>query len=822
MNKIIILLVICAGITTAAKLNVVPTFLDTCFSNVTTTFTITTPSNATPWTAATDFGTNPAWFDLGVTSGTVYSSSANSIPVTIYRNKLSSTGTYSGIIIIYGGDIAPTVTVTTTITEYNNGLFPKITGDSRAFEGKSFDLNAQNSVGFGCTYYWVTNYNPNLPLAPQSIMTGPSGCVIFDEVDEFDLSLVSEDEHERKTIESQKKFRVWNLPPKVNVGGPYYAQSGDTVTVIAKGIDCNPNEKLIYSWQFNPPYGLFSEPSFSPTATFVYSSSIDSYIVCVVSDTWTGVEGTYNAPLGAKAIAQILTENNPPTVETAYLSNLVWSALSNYHEIHAVKLPTDGFTMKAFPTDPDNSPGKLTVEWRENPENPVHDLISENDITNLQVTLGSLSQPGAYKFSVVANDGEHSGKKAEICINTPGIKCKVIAKGFQAIVPVWGTQSSANPANTNEYGNPDITASTRSDINGWMFLDRPQQSQCFVEIERAVNSIENEISNYIFFTSIETNILSHPVFSFPVTKYIYAGRIVDENNSTLGVPNASATLVIRNSRIDITCNSAGGYSFGDLPKPWPVDNEATGSYYIVFLKEGWTSLCMKKTPSQIMANSINDLHTLKNTNNVISINGTVRSSESGLPVGNSRIWFGNRMSIADDFGHFVFTNLPLPMIIPNFPSHVLIAESDGYYPTKNIYNNTSTGGTVDVYIDGGDTYFYGNIINALTGEMITNGTIETPIETSALSFNEILNRKTFIKQISEINKSGYFNIRVPGGCDYITINANGEQHQILLSRNITGTQPIKNDIQLIPEPTSLFIIIIFFGIINIKKICRLH
>jgi len=819
MKKTFFLFVICAGITTAADLNIVPDFLNTGVSNITTTFTITTPTAAaTPWTAVTDFGTNPAWFALSVTSGTVYSFSANSIPVTIYRNKLPLLGTYTGFVFVMGTDISKTVTVTTTITEFNNGLFPKINGDSRAFAGKSFDLNAQNSVGFGCTYYWVTNYNSGLPIAPQSIMTGPSGIVIFNEVDEFDLSLVSEDEHERKTIESRKKFQVWNLPPTVNAGGPYIAESGETITVIANGMDPNPDEKLVYSWQFNPPYGPFSEPSSSPTATFVYSSSIDSYIVCVVSDTWTGVEGTYNAPLGAIAIAQILIENQPPIVEVAYLSNSVWSALSNYHEIHAVKLPTDGFAMKAYPTDPDNSLEDLTVEWRENPENPVHNLISENDITNLQVTLGRLSQPGTYKFSVVANDGEHSGKQAEICIKTPGIKCKVIADGFQAIMPVWGTQSSANPANTNEYGNPDITASTRSDINGWMYLDRPQKSQCFVEIERTVNGTENEISNYFFFTSIETNIISYPVFSFPVSKYIYAGRIVNENNFNSGVSNASATLVIRDSRIDVNCNSAGGYSFGDLPKPWPVDNENTGSYYIVFLKDGWTSLCLKKTPSQIMANSINDLHTLKKTNAVISINGIVRSSESGLPVGNGKIWFGNRMIITDELGSFVFTNLPLPMIVPNSPSHVLIAEADGYSPTKNIYNNTSTGGTVDVYIDGGEAYYYGNIIDALTGEMITDGTIETPIETSVLSFNEIYNQKTFTNQIYKINKSGYFNIRVPGGCNYITINANGEQQQILLSRNITGTQPIKNDIQLIPEPTYFFTIIIFFGIINIKKI----
>jgi len=214
-----------------------------------------------------------------------------------------------------------------------------------------------------------------------------------------------------------------------------------------------------------------------------------------------------------------------------------------------------------------------------------------------------------------------------------------------------------------------------------------------------------------------------------------------------------------------------------------------------------------------MANSINDLHILKNTNAVITLNGTVRSSESGLPVGNAEIWFGNKVTTADVYGHFIFTNLPLPMVIPNSPSHVLIAEADGYSPTKNIYDNTSTGGTVDVYIDGGEKYLYGNIIDALTGEMITNGTIET----SAFSFNKTLKRKTFTNRISKINQSGYFNIRVPGGCNYITINANGEQKQVPLSRNITGNQPVKKDIQLIPEPASSFTIIIFLVLLVLKK-----
>ncbi|GEM_PF-2900601 len=74
------------------------------------------------------------------------------------------------------------------------------------------------------------------------------------------------------------------------------------------------------------------------------------------------------------------------TITTPEATATPWSALSNYHKIHATKLPTDSFVVKAFPTDSDNFSGKLTVEWRENPENPVHNLIPEYQ-THLQLWL---------------------------------------------------------------------------------------------------------------------------------------------------------------------------------------------------------------------------------------------------------------------------------------------------------------------------------------------------------------------------------------------------------------------------------------------------
>jgi len=210
-----------------------------------------TPSSAgVAWTAAPDYAGHPAWFVLGATSGVVHSLSSDSVPLTIRRDALPALGAYTGCVIVAGGDTARTVTVVTALTESGNGMFPRIGGDACAYAGMPYLLDARASKGWIGTFYWVTNYTTNVSVEVQAFSTGPVGDMVFDEPDEFDLSLVSKDEHERTTIDTKPSFRVWNSPPRVSCGGPYRAMAGDTVTVVAVGMDPNPNEKLLYSWQF--------------------------------------------------------------------------------------------------------------------------------------------------------------------------------------------------------------------------------------------------------------------------------------------------------------------------------------------------------------------------------------------------------------------------------------------------------------------------------------------------------------------------------------------------------------------------------------------
>ncbi len=310
--------------------------------------------------------------------------------------------------------------------------------------------------------------------------------------------------------------------------------------------------------------------------------------------------------------------------------------------------------------------------------------------------------------------------------------------------------------------------------------------------------------------STESNFNGEQTFEFPATLYPYGGRLVDADDHEDGVPYADATLIIHSARVSAQCNVAGGYSFGNLPKAWPMDSEETGSYYVVFVKEGWSSLCVKRTPAQVNARVLNDLHVLQKTNATVVLSGTVRSSVSGLPIGGARVWFGNRQETAGGDGQFSFTNLPLPCTMaPQAPTHVLIAEADGCTPTRNIYHDTAAGGTVDVYIDGGETYLYGRVFDAATGEATTNGTVQTPVGEMLNAQGKKPSKTAFVSVAVPISKSGHFSICVPGGCDYVTIDARGASQEIPVTRGITGTQPVGNDIAFVPEPTSFVLISMF-------------
>jgi len=785
------------GVIFAATLNVTPDLLNTGVSNITTAFIISTPnSENVPWETQTDFGSNPAWFILSAETGTVNSTTDNSVPVTIRRDRLPVTGIYSAAVIVLGGDNAHTVTVVTALTKTDGGIFPKINGDFKAFAGIPYQLDARSSIGWISEFYWLTNYSGGDPLGNQILSTNVSDETIFDIPDEFTLSLYAKDAHGNGQIDSIP-FRVWNSPPTVNAGGPYFANVGDTVTVVAVGTDPNPNEELLYSWQFNPPDGQFTPLSHSPTATYHFTESYNSYFVCVVSDTWTGAVGTYNAPLGGQGIARILVTNQPPTVDVAFLSNAVWTSWSNNYEIIATSLPATNITLRANPADPDSLPGLLSVEWREDPENPVHDIIGKTDRTNQVVVLKPLSKPGVYRFEVVAYDGEDVSKTAEILVSTPGVVCNVVADNFQTMIPIWGAYSSAtNLGNTNAFGVHDETEATRSDFDGWLYLDRPADAQCFVELERGANG-DNALTGIYFSTTSENIGIRKQLFKFPTKKFPYAGKLIDG-------ANAVATLIVHPGiQVPTRCTEEGIYSFGDLSKSLPVDNP-TSHFYIVFIKEGRKSLCVEKPLNSITGSLKPDVYDLPTSTNSVILNGKVISSISGLAVPGARIRFGNYEAISstskNSLGLFKFDSLPEPYS-PNssFPTHVLTCHADGYQPTRSIFYNSSTGGFVTIILEENVRYIHGTVYDPELTNRLSEGTIETHAGDG------------FSPVSVSISKSGYFSIPAPQQCDYITIFANGLSQDILLNK--TGGQPLQKDIIFtgVPEPT--FFILYFLPFI---------
>jgi hypothetical protein len=778
-----------------------PATLDTGLSNVTVALTLgTTALTSLAWQAHVVAASNAPWCLLGTSNGTVSASKPSAVPLDIRRDRSPATGAFSAAIVVAAGSQASTVTVLTSVTEGNHGLFPRIVGESRAFAGVPYEFDARGSLTWDAPVYWVTNYMAGIPAEDQALAEGYEGEGVFEDPDEFSLSLVSKDEHERQTVDRYQRFRVWNSPPGVDANGPYHAQYGTTVTVAATGFDPSPRELLTYHWQFNPPDGPFTPANTSPTATFVCTSLSDFYIVCVVSDTWTGARGSYDAPLGARSIAQVLVSNAPPAAEIAFRSNGTWSAWGGTQVLVATRVPAMGLHLRARITDDDDPPSALSVSWREHPANPLDGLLPAT-VTNTEVALATLTVPGRYRFCAVGFDGAHEGRPAWITIDVPGVACAAVAAGFQSPLPVWGAFASPGaPGNTNAHGVPDETLATRSDIDGRLYLDRPTGATCSVALERTVNALENEQSNYIFTTSSGEGTHSTPVFSFPVTRYACAGTLLDADMPTSGVAGAQATLVMRTARVVVETTDAGGYSFGRIPKSWPVDAETTASYYFVFYKPGWASLCVKRTPTQVNVDTLDAVFALRRTNAVIALAGTVRSAESGLPVAHATVWFGSLACTTAADGTFVFSNLPPALALsPSSPTHVLVADADGYLPSRSVFNGTATGGVVDLFLEGGDSYVYGRVLDVASGAPLTDGVVATP----AVPLGALRATGACGPQISTaaLSRSGYFSIRVPGGCPYITITSRGAEQHVPLNRAHTGTQPVRDDIFFVPEPS---------------------
>lgn len=782
----------------AGKLSLLPPLIDAGVSNLTSACTVTTPSpTGIAWNASAAFGAAAPWFVLEATNGIVLGTAPNTVPVTIRRDVLAALGTYTGMVIVAGGGASETSLVVAAVVEGVATLHPVISGAPRAFAGLPYHLDARLSAGWGGTLYWVTNYNDSAPPESQALGTGPSAHTTFKEPADIDLSLVSKDEHGRTSIDTWRRFQVWNSPPRVNANGPYLVTPGGTVTVWATASDPNPQEQFVFSWQFNPPDGPFTPASASPTATFVFAETHDSYIVCIVSDTWTGAEGTFNAPLSAQAVAGLIVSNQPPAVLAAWRTNGAWSAWAPGQSFDAHRMPMHDVSLRALPSDPDAGPGPLAVEWHESPENPLSVIPAPAAATNSELALGPLAVPGVYRFSVIANNGRHRSAPATVAITVPGIRGAAMAEGFQAPLPVWGAYATAGyPGNTNAFGAPDDTLATRSDGDGWLYLDRPTGALCSVQLQRTVNLQEHEMSNYYFSTSASTTSGVHYPFLFPVTTYAYGGWLADAAKMSSGVPGASVILLIRGARIAAECNEAGGYSFGRIPKAWPVDEAEEGSHYLVFMKDGWTSRCVRRTPAQINHTVLTDVHTLRQTNATVALSGTVRSRGAHVPVAGARVWFGARQAIADANGIFAFTALPPPETdAPGAPTHVLVAEADGYRSTTTVLTNTADGGMADVFIDGGEVYLCGSVVSAVSGTAPADGVIEAPVAARAARA-----AGTDSLVLGALSRSGFFSVRVPGGCDHVMIHADGMSQCVPVNRAATGTQPVGNDVILVPEP----------------------
>ena len=777
----------------SADLNVVPELLDTGVSNITTAFTISS-TNSSPvlWSTTSEYGTNPNWFYLEITNGIV-ETGFDSVPVIIRRDRIPTIGSFTGSIYIAGGDFAKTVTVITAIASStnNNGMFPKISGNNHAYAGVPYKLDASGSLGWNSNLFWVINYDPSIPIENQAISSSIIDTKIFDEPDEIDLSLVSRDPHGRESVNSIHKFIIHNSPPSILLSPPQVNLNNNSIKIIAYGSDPNPNEILQYRWKFVRD-GTWSDWTSSPTGTHTYASAYEGLVWCEVKDTWT------NNSLKAEGIVEVSMTTNIPTVLVAY-SNSVWSSFAKNHVVTLQKLG-ENIALKA---DFSNA---NSIEWRENLANPLPNLIPENSFTNQQIFITGLTNSGTYAFMIVAINSNQVSHEAKITINVPGVFAHIVADGFQTPVPVWGVNSSTHAANTNAYGIHDDTT-ILSDIDGLLFLDRPENENCFVEFERSRS--EGELKDYYFSTIFSSKYNSHKTFLFPVTKYAYAGRLVDGNDYSKGIPYASATLLINAIRLPNFCNSEGGYSFGALPKIWPID-DIEKSYYVVFIRDGWNSFCRMIPPSNFNANSINDVWELPKTNETIALSGTVKSSKSFLPVANATVWFGDRKAIADENGYFEFEALPKPFHpISSWPTHVLIAEADGYTSTRNIFTDTENGGNIDVLIDGGEVLLYGSIYDGLNGTILTNGKVTTPSGTLAAKMKN-KNNKSDYQLSTDISKSGFFSIKVPGGCNYATIELNGLTQTIPINRKQTGTQPVRNDIEFIPEPSSLLIFLFPF------------
>lgn len=770
---------VCLGV-----IEVTPPVVDTGVSNVTAFFAVSTTSQtAVAWSAQGHYGGAPelpAWFSLQDTNGTVSATGDNCVSLKILRGQLPAIGTYTGSVEVTGGGLTKTVTVVTAITSTENGMFPKIGGSGVAYAGIPYQLDARDTVGWIGSYYWITNFDNGQTVEAQAVSTNEVDEIVFYEPGDLTLTLVAKDTHGNPTLDS-RRIAVWNSPPQLDAGGPYYTHVGGTVEVVAAASDPNPNERLLYAWQFDVPDGLFTPATTSPTATFVMSSLEDVQIMCLVSDTWTGMTGSNDAPLTAQKLASVLVTNLSPSVEVSFLTNGVWTEWTTSYAYVSPLLPLTNAAMRARMSDPDGGPEELMVEWMEDPANPSRGLIGEQDRTNETLVIARLGEPGIYRFMAVAFDGRSQSKAAEMAIDIPGAMCNVTADGFQLPIPVWGTYSTPWVGNTNQYGYRDETEATRSDIDGWFYLDRAADSHSEVELTRWTG----ESKTFVFTPTMRPdNRLRQQVFKFPMQMLAYSLRV---NNGAL----ASVTLVRRPSvQISALCDSSGLCSFGSIPKAGPMDGD-DGTYYFLVYKPGFKSLCLP-TPQTSLIGSMTPVSlSLEASTNEVSLSGLVVSSLSGLPVPDALVRFGRFEAMTGNDGQFAFAALPEPFYVPNLlPTHILNVRASGYDPQIAVFYSTTTGGHVKIALNEQGQLWQGVVFDRDTTNVLREGTMET------MSANGVTALTV------RISSGGRFALPIPLGSTHVTIQSRGEY--CVEAVPARGTAGIRSDIifRAVPEPAA--------------------
>ena len=243
-----------------------------------------------------------------------------------------------------------------------------------------------------------------------------------------------------------------NVPPIVNVGGPYTGSTTVAVFFTAQITDPGILDSHEYRWDFENDGVWDTGWQSSNTASHTYNIGENYLMQCEAKDNYGGV--------GSDSATVIIDQPNVPPIADAviYSTSQVETNLPGLG--YVVKLDGSGSY------DPDSKSLPLYYDWREDVNNPVKNVITEiNKHEEIPTTL-PLTKPGVYKFHLVVFDGEYNSEPSTITVRVPGWEGEVICEGFIAKIPLWGV----NIIVTNTYTH-QLDDSGRTDMEG-NFLGR--------------------------------------------------------------------------------------------------------------------------------------------------------------------------------------------------------------------------------------------------------------------------------------------------------------------------------------------------------------